>query len=485
MRKFLALAALFFLAKVAVLAQVSGKAVVDSASMYVGDQMRMRLELSVSKTVEIKPLDLSVVSADSVFEILSESKWDTLSTSVDKLRLQKNLLFIAWDSGYQSIPSIPIAYKYGGKNDTFYTRKITMKIDFPQVDTTLADIKPILREPLKIQDFIWYILGAVALVIIVLLVIFLNKRKVALPPPSVQVAPLLPHELALQQLDSLAQQRLWQKGEVKGYHSALTHIVREYLEKRYGIQALEQTTDEILAQLRQRDFDLSLSKKLGEVLQTADLVKFAKAEPTAEFHEKAMRVAREFILETKPTERQLMEMAASASHVAAGDNVQGPGFQPSFELAGFWSRFFARLIDILVIVVLILVTAVGLGFLFSSLGMNPSKIWIYLIYALEILAYSAIFEYRGGATLGKKICGIKVADTEGHPISFQTSCIRTACKYILSELLFSLGYLLFFFDKNYRQTLHDRLAGTIVIKRRPHQLAVFQNPNSTQSGNVQ
>lgn len=309
----MSLAALFFLVKTVVLAQVSGKAEVDSASMSVGDQMRLRLELSVSKTTELKSVDLSVISADSVFEVLSESKWDTVGTTADKLRLRKNMLLIAWDSGYYSIPSIPIAYKYGGKNDTFYTRKITMKIDFPQVDTTLADIKPIMKEPLKLQDFIWYIIGGIVLISVILFFV-LRKRKpvvVAPPPPVVQ---LLPHELALQQLDVLKKQQLWQSGSVKAYHSALTYIVREYLEKRYGILALEQTTDEILAQLRQRDFDFSLSQKLADVLQTADLVKFAKAQPTAEFHEQAMDYARHFILETKP--------APTVAGANQQDNVQ-------------------------------------------------------------------------------------------------------------------------------------------------------------------
>lgn len=298
----------------AALAQMSGKVEVDSASMFVGDQMRMRLELSIAKSLELKPLDLSFIAADSVFEILSESNWDTVNTSTDKLRLQKNMLFIAWDSGFQSIPSIPIAYKYGGKTDTFYTRKITMKIDFPQVDTTLADIKPILKEPLKLVDFIWYILGGLVLILVVVLIIRSSKRKNLPPPPPVQAPPLLPHELALKQLEALEKQRMWQSGQVKAYHSALTYIVREYLEKRYGILALEQTTDEILAQLRQRDFDFSLSQKLGDVLQTADLVKFAKAEPTAAFHEQAMVVAREFILKTKP--------AAIVADANNPDNVQ-------------------------------------------------------------------------------------------------------------------------------------------------------------------
>jgi hypothetical protein len=142
--------------------------------------------------------------------------------------------------------------------------------------------------------------GVVGLLLLAVLVLVLRKRKKAAPPPPPPPPPLQPHELALRQLEELQKQQLWQNGQVKDYHTALTFIVREYLEKRYGILALEQTTDEILAQLRQRDFDLALSQKLGDVLQTADLVKFAKAQPTAEFHELAMTTARAFILETKP-----------------------------------------------------------------------------------------------------------------------------------------------------------------------------------------
>jgi hypothetical protein len=290
---------LFFAVKSA--AQVSGKATVDSTRMLIGDQMRLRIEVSADKGVELLPLDRTAIAADSVFEVLDESRWDTLGSAGDRLRLQKNLLFIAWDSGMHRLPALPIAYKLGERTDTFFTEDIPMQVDLPQVDTTLADIKPIIEEPLKLQDFIWYFVGVLALLGVIGLVLYLRKRKKMAPPPlPTPVVQLLPHELALRQLEQLKQQQMWQEGNVKGYHSALTYIVREYLEGRYGIQALEQTTDEMLAQLRQGEFNMSLSQRLGDVLQTADLVKFAKAQPTAEFHERAMEVARAFILETKP-----------------------------------------------------------------------------------------------------------------------------------------------------------------------------------------
>lgn len=107
------------------------------------------------------------------------------------------------------------------------------------------------------------------------------------------------HELALQQLKALENKQLWQKGEVKAYHSELTRIIRAYLENRYGIQALEMTTEQILAQLNTLDFDADWNDRLREMLQAADLVKFAKAEPPSVFHERMMDYAVSFVEATK------------------------------------------------------------------------------------------------------------------------------------------------------------------------------------------
>ncbi len=147
---------LFLLASTAATAQVSGKATVDSTHMLVGDQMRLRIEVSAAKDAVFEPLNRSAVAADSTFEILAESKWDTLGATGNNLRLQKNLLFIAWDAGLHRMPALPLVYRLGGKVDTFFTREIPIQVDLPKADTTLADIKPILEEPVKLQDFLWY-----------------------------------------------------------------------------------------------------------------------------------------------------------------------------------------------------------------------------------------------------------------------------------------------------------------------------------------
>ena len=97
----------------------------------------------------------------------------------------------------------------------------------------------------------------------------------------------------------LKAEKLWQQGQVKTYQSRLTHIIREYLENRYNIPALESTTDEILHYLKKVDFDNQWKDKLQNILQIADLVKFAKAKPPVDFHDQVLKEAEDFVIATK------------------------------------------------------------------------------------------------------------------------------------------------------------------------------------------
>ena len=97
-------------------------------------------------------------------------------------------------------------------------------------------------------------------------------------------------------------EKYWQQGEVKKYYSELTNIVREYLEGRYDILALESTTDEILKDLqdlKEEEFEVELWSKLKDMLQTGDLVKFAKAKPNIEKHSQYLKDAKEMVRTTK------------------------------------------------------------------------------------------------------------------------------------------------------------------------------------------
>ena len=107
------------------------------------------------------------------------------------------------------------------------------------------------------------------------------------------------HEIALEKLSGLKSESLWEKGSVKEYYSKLTYIFREYLENRFDIQALESTSEQIITQLEKKDFDTGMNDDVRRVLQSADLVKFAKAKPVEEFHVESFEKLEAFVKTTK------------------------------------------------------------------------------------------------------------------------------------------------------------------------------------------
>ena len=103
-------------------------------------------------------------------------------------------------------------------------------------------------------------------------------------------------------LSQLRDEKLWQEGREKEYYTHLTDILREYLFGRFGIQAMEMTSSQILSILRSNQETKVLNKQMKEILEMADFVKFAKVKPTPDDNEAAMRNAVAFVEETRPEE---------------------------------------------------------------------------------------------------------------------------------------------------------------------------------------
>jgi len=280
-------------------AQITANAALDSTDLLIGDQVQLRVQVKHSADIQVNDLDVSVLENAEGFEVNQVSAWDTLGTGL----LQKNIIIQSFDSGYHFIPPIPVQYNRNGESQKVTTRQLAFSVNTIARDSLeLAPIKPIEEEARKLEDYIWLIAGILAIALIIGVVRYFMKRKEGEITTIVPEIKLPAHELALQQLAALKAEKLWQSGEVKAYHSRLTRIIREYLENRYSIQALEMTTHQILDQLASLDFDASWRDRLQEMLQAADLVKFAKATPAVEFHERMMEYAEQFVEETKKVE---------------------------------------------------------------------------------------------------------------------------------------------------------------------------------------
>jgi hypothetical protein len=109
----------------------------------------------------------------------------------------------------------------------------------------------------------------------------------------------------------LREEKLWQKGDFKSYHTRLTDIIRLYLWHRYDVNAMEMTTDEIISNHSIKQLDQESFSKLKYMLELADFVKFAKVIPVANENEQSLSNAFDFVSATKLVE-SLTEKASES-----------------------------------------------------------------------------------------------------------------------------------------------------------------------------
>ena len=244
------------------------------------------------------------------YELIEDRAIDTLSRDGRRLKLRKSFLLAAFEEGiHRVVPQV----MYADKNiiDTVRsTDTIDLLVTTFLIDSTshaIFDIKPQRNLPFKLGEITGYIKWAIIALLLLALLIYLVIRimrhygkslgNIFKPAP-----PLPPHVVAFAALEKLRSERLWQEDKHKLYYSTLTDIVRSYIAGRYGVGAMEMTSDEIIEAMRSVELPQKNSMDLTQILREADLVKFAKALPEAEENEAAYRAVWDFVEQTKPVE---------------------------------------------------------------------------------------------------------------------------------------------------------------------------------------
>ena len=187
-----------------------------------------------------------------------------------------------------------------------------------QIDSTsqsIYDLKPQKTLPFRfaeIRGYVSYAVLALALLAaaIAALAYWLGRRGKSLGDLFKTPPPLPPHVAAIQALEALHHQKLWQNEKYKQYYSGLTDILRTYIDGRWGVGAMEMTSDEIIAAMRGIELPDKARMDLTSILRDGDLVKFAKATPDAEQNEADYLKAYYFVEETKPVEVEQLEKEA-------------------------------------------------------------------------------------------------------------------------------------------------------------------------------
>jgi hypothetical protein len=281
---------------------VTAFARMDSNKIVLGEQVKLNLELRLPAdnkdkiNIQWPALNDTITS---VIEIVEGGKIDTILSPDNTTVLYKQTLTItAFDTGYHVIP--PIKF-YRDSINFSETQALLIYCKGVQLDGTeqFKDIKGPLDAPITFEEILPYllmVLGAIALILFGIW--WYKKRKKT--PKSLEIIPnempqIEAHELAINKLEALKNKRLWQLGETKAYHSEISEIVREYLEIKYGFQALESTTYDILKISKNIIVSPSNFSKLKSILELTDLVKFAKYQALPTENELIWQQAYDFI----------------------------------------------------------------------------------------------------------------------------------------------------------------------------------------------
>jgi hypothetical protein len=283
---------------------ISVQSSVSADSMMIGDQVVYTLHVEAADHVDFL-LPQLIDTLSSNLEILYPLSADT-TTAEGRREVNHRYMITSFEPGMQMVPTLGVIYKSGNVSDTALSMPLMISVFEPLVDTTqqIMPIKPPINTPLTFKEVApWAGMGLGGLLLIGLIIYLVRRfRHLKEGPEGVPLKPLEPaHVLAFRELDRLKAEKIWEKGQVKLYYTRLTEVTRHYIERQYGIPAMERTTDEIMQAFRKSNREDSLlDEMLKELLELADLVKFAKEDPLPVDNQTNLNNAYLFVQKTYP-----------------------------------------------------------------------------------------------------------------------------------------------------------------------------------------
>ena len=287
-------------------------AAIDSTTLFIGDQTDLHLRATCEAGEQVQMPVLAEQLVDGI-EILDRTIVDTTTLQDGRVQYNQYLTLTSFQDSLFYIE--PLAFVSG--DDTVWSESLMLNVVQPfemdSTDMAITDIKGIYKAPIWWWGILRWVLLALAIASVGVggyyLITYLRNRFGDASATDVPTEPLRPAEdVALEKLDAIREQKIWQSGQVKEYHTQLTDVVREYIARRFEVSSTEQTSDETLRAMRGLLSDKKeLYEDLRKMLTLADLVKFAKWTTTPDENELSLRSAYAFVKETTPIEEEQKE----------------------------------------------------------------------------------------------------------------------------------------------------------------------------------
>ncbi|MDE6278191.1 MAG: cell wall anchor protein [Muribaculaceae bacterium] len=283
---------------------LSVSAEADTTVVEMADQLHVRVRVVSSEALEnvrLAPMPEPGTEYNGV-DILSVSA-DTLESGQGKQVVDYDFLVQAFDPGMVTLP--PFGAVAGTAADTAFSGIVTLKVVPVDVDSleTINPLAPTADARSRWYDYVpswtpWVLLALALCALAAALIWYFRRRKVTIIEKRTKPVP--PYELAIARLNALAEQKLAENGREKAYYTELVDILRQYLEGRFGINAMEMTSPQIIRALRSKEETRLSAEEMKTVLEIADFVKFAKVRPMPDDNTRAFRRAMDFVESTRP-----------------------------------------------------------------------------------------------------------------------------------------------------------------------------------------
>ena len=281
---------------------------IDEPDLLIGEQTLLHVTVTTDKDKQVF-IPMPGERLTEGVEVLQIFSPDTTDIKNNRMTIRYDLLITSFDSSLYLLPSFVVI----DDRDTIFSNQVALKISSPDVDLDnpeeFFDIKTVWRPPFVLSDYYALFYGVLfALFLICVTGYFIQRMRNR--PKKTEVKDegpkLPPHELAMKELKTIRERKLWQQGRNKEYYTEVTDTLRRYISAHYGESALEKTTAEILDIIRNGEpGHKEVFNLLKQILQLADFVKFAKLHPLPDENEMSMFNAQLFVEKTKPNDANM------------------------------------------------------------------------------------------------------------------------------------------------------------------------------------
>ena len=308
--------------------QVTVRASIDSLQLLVGEQTKVHLEVSMDAD---KKLRLPVIKDTLVrgVEVLDIAKPDTQKLNDDKRWvITQEYTITSFDSALYYLPPLEVMVD----DEKYRSESLALKVYSIPVDTLHPDQffgpKTVVEVPIQWEDIDTMVYAFILMLLFGSACVFFIIRYRDNKPiiKIIKIEPKLPpHQEAMKHIEEIKANKKVQREDPKQYYTELTDVIRTYIMERFGFNAMEMTSSEIIENLLQVRDKESL-KDLKYLFETADLVKFAKHAPMMNENDMNLVNAVDFINETKleedpnakkePTEIKVEEKRSKQGRIA-------------------------------------------------------------------------------------------------------------------------------------------------------------------------